>query len=69
VITKLLAKKKCTIFVIYILGDDSLYIFGRWWGVDSGQYQAYLIQVKTYSMSMVKLDEAYLLSRWSDDIS
>ncbi len=30
-------------------------------GPDSSQYQAYVLGVKTYSMSKVKLDEAYLL--------
>jgi hypothetical protein len=29
-ISKLKAKNNCTFFVIYILGNDTFYIFGRW---------------------------------------
>jgi hypothetical protein len=30
-ISKLLAKNNFTFFAIYILGNDTFYIFGRWW--------------------------------------
>jgi hypothetical protein len=35
-IVKLLAKNNCTFFVIYILGDEWPYVFGRWWRGSGG---------------------------------